>query len=237
MQRLIPNKTKVSVELFRGVTVGDVIVGGIGMLMLILVVISNLPFKLGFALIVVGLTALLIVRLDEQPNYVYLLHILSYLGYKRHFGRRDGGTGSDAENAGEKKSASKSRTQTVKEQTIARGRKERRKKEDALLKGNTLTEEERQAILDRRREENAEAAEKAAAASDAALKREDMSEIIAFTGISDGFIEYLDGAYYGAVLQIDPVEFRFFSEHRRRNSIENCFGRILRLATGKEGGK
>ena len=60
MQRLIPNKTKVSVELFRGVTIGDVIVGGIGMLMLVLVIISNLPFKLGFSIIVVALTALLL---------------------------------------------------------------------------------------------------------------------------------------------------------------------------------
>ena len=58
--------------------------------------------------------------------------------------------------------------------------------------------------------------------------RETMSEIIAFTNIKDGFIEYLNGEYYGAALQIDPVEFRFFSEHRRVNSIENCLGRILR---------
>ncbi len=227
MQRLIPNKTKVNVELFRGVTIGDVIVGGTGMLMLVLVIISNLPFKLGFSLIVVGLTALLLIRLDDQPNYIYLLHILSYFGYKRHFGRQTGRLQTDAKAAPDKKTE-KSRSQTVKEQTIAKGRRERRKKEDALLKGNTLTDEEREAILSRRREENREAAEKAAALSEASVKREAMSEIIAFTGIRDGFIEYLDGSYYGAVLQIDPVEFRFFSEHRRVNSIENCFGRILR---------
>ena len=238
MQRLIPNKTKVSVELFRGVTIGDVIVGGIGMLMLVLVIISNLPFKLGFSIIVIGLTALLLIRLDDQPNYQYLLHILSFLGYKRHFGRRqsdsvlaEGNTEEAAKPAKSGKSgkaAAKSRTQTVKEQTIEKGRKERRKKEDALLKSKTLSDEEREEILARRREESRVAAEKAAAASEAALKREPMSEIIAFTGIRDNCIEYLDGQYYGAVLQIDPVEFRFFSEHRRTNSIENCFGRILR---------
>ena len=225
MQRLIPNKTKVSVELFRGVTIGDVIVGGIGMLMLVLVILSNLPVKLVFAVIVIALTVLLLIRLDDQPNYVFFLHVLSYLGYKRHFGRRD--DEALAAEAVEKKTA-KSRTRTVKEQTIAKGRKERRKKEDALLKSKTLTDEEREEILERRRDESRVAAEKAAAASEASLKREPMSEIIAFTGIHDNCIEFLDGQYYGAVLQIDPVEFRFFSEHRRTNSIENCFGRVLR---------
>ena len=225
MQRLIPNKTKVSVELFRGVTIGDVIVGGIGMLMLVLVILSNLPVKLVFAVIVIALTVLLLIRLDDQPNYVFFLHVLSYLGYKRHFGRRD--DEALAAEAAEKKTA-KSRTRTVKEQTIEKGRKERRKKEDALLKSKTLTDEEREEILERRREESRVAAEKAAAASEASLKREPMSEIIAFTGIHDNCIEFLDGQYYGAVLQIDPVEFRFFSEHRRTNSIENCFGRVLR---------
>ena len=148
MQRLIPNKTKVSVELFRGVTIGDVIVGGIGMLMLVLVIISNLPFKLGFSIIVVALTALLLIRLDDQPNYVYLLHILSFLGYKRHFGRR-----SSVLTGGEADKPAKSRTQTIKEQTIAKGRKERRKKEDALLKSiepweKIRTERIRQRLMD-----------------------------------------------------------------------------------------
>ena len=229
MQRLIPNKTKVNVELFRGVTVGDLIVGGIGMIMLVLVVISNLPFKLAFCLAVVGLTALLLIRLDEQPNYIYLLHILSFLGYKRHFGRRR----TDEKLLGEEeetpaRDAGKKRTQTIKEQTIARGRKERYKEEDQLLKSDLVSQEEKEAILARRREESLESARKAAEAKEASRKRESMSEIIAFTGIRDNCIEYLDGEYYGAVLEIDPVEFRFFSENRRINSIENCFGRILR---------
>ncbi|MBP5306060.1 MAG: hypothetical protein J6Z02_09445, partial [Lachnospiraceae bacterium] len=33
---------------------------------------------------------------------------------------------------------------------------------------------------------------------------------------------------YGAVIEIDPVEFRFFSKHRRNNSIESGVGRVLR---------
>ena len=50
---------------------------------------------------------------------------------------------------------------------------------------------------------------------------------MAFTGIKDNLIEY-GGKYYGTVIEIDPVEFRFFSNHRRNNSIEMGVGRVLR---------
>ncbi|MBP3232890.1 MAG: DUF87 domain-containing protein [Eubacterium sp.] len=61
-----------------------------------------------------------------------------------------------------------------------------------------------------------------------------MSDFIPFTGISDNFIEY-NGQYFGSVIEIDPIAFRFFSEHRRNNSIENCLGKILRSMTGDYG--
>nr|MCR4686970.1 DUF87 domain-containing protein [Lachnospiraceae bacterium] len=63
---------------------------------------------------------------------------------------------------------------------------------------------------------------------------DDISEIIPFTGIKDDFIEY-GGKYYGAAIEIDPVEFRFFSKYRRDYSIENCLGRILRGLQGDYG--
>jgi len=53
---------------------------------------------------------------------------------------------------------------------------------------------------------------------------EDMSS---FTGIEDGYIDFSAG-YYGAAIEIPSIEFRFFSEDRRRNSIENGVGSILR---------
>ena len=85
--RLIPGKTKVHVELFRGVTIGDVIVCGIAMAMLVLLLVSNLPWKLGITIAIAVVTALLLLRLDEQPTYVYFLHILSFFGFRRHFAR------------------------------------------------------------------------------------------------------------------------------------------------------
>ena len=87
MQRLIPGKTKVHIELFRGITLRDVLVVAVAMAMLIFVLLSNLPGKLWISLGVVLLTILLVVRLDEQPNYIYFLHILTFFGYRRRFER------------------------------------------------------------------------------------------------------------------------------------------------------
>ena len=88
MTRLIPGKTKVDVELFRGVTIGDVIVGGVGIAMLIFVLISSLPYKIAVCIGVCTVTGLLLVRIDEEANYLYLLHILSHFGYNRRFEKR-----------------------------------------------------------------------------------------------------------------------------------------------------
>ena len=316
--RLIPGKTKVSVELFRGVTLGDIIVCGVAMGMLILVLVSNLPWKLGICITIAIIVALLLLRLDEQPNYIYLLHILSFFGYDRRFGRTlndkllvEAGEGTlkdvafdvvfkdrpesleeleetkkltkaekrsklKAQKAAAKaaKSAkpgndkrarrredrllnSRRTPEEVKQEILAR-REERaqaelmesisavvsdnngagsmskrelnriRKEEDRILKSKTASDEEKEAIRARRSEAGQESMRKAAQAKEASASRKPMSDIISFTGIKDGYIEYLNRSYYGAVLEIDPVEFRFFSEHRRDNSIENCLGRILR---------
>ena len=85
--RLIPGKTKVQVELFKGITLADMLVCGIAMVMAVLVLTSSLPGKI-YILSVLGiLTAGLLARMDTVPNYTYLLHILRHFGYIRHFGR------------------------------------------------------------------------------------------------------------------------------------------------------
>ena len=264
MQRLIPGKTKVHIELFRGVMLGDVVVGAIAVAMLIFILISNLPGRFFICGGVLILAALLIFRLDDQPNYLYLLHILSFFGYKRRFARNfsdnvlynvnekgergavmDQIFGEDAEKPltrAEKKKLKKSN----KEQALAalpapgeeteegevvlseKERKKLRKEEEKKLKSKDVSEEEKEEIRARQKARSEASARRMAEYKERTADRETMSEIIAFTNIKDGFIEYLNGEYYGAALQIDPVEFRFFSEHRRVNSIENCLGRILR---------
>ncbi|MBQ6159568.1 MAG: DUF87 domain-containing protein [Oscillospiraceae bacterium] len=296
MQRLIPGKTKVHIELFRGVGLRDIIVGVVAMAMLIFVLLSNLPGKLWICLGILFVTVLLLIRLDEQPNYIYFLHILTFFGYKRRFERLQKDPQLVARGKGEMKKAAmdvlfsetvgeespaerKSRREAerhrknlearedrmlrnpdtpeeVRQEILSRRRRadeaERealarrnvsaqrkssakareqarlRKEEDRRLKSKDITDAEREQIRTRRAEESREAMKRQAEARDAEVKRRDMEEIIAFTGIQDGFIEYKNREYYGAVLEIAPVEFRFFSEHRRVNAIERCLGRVLR---------
>ena len=292
MQRLIPGKTKVHIELFRGVTLRDIILGVVALAMLIFVLLSNLPGKLWICIGIVFLTILLLIRLDEQPNYIYFLHILTFFGYRRKFvrlekdrqllargkgelvdvamdvlfstpvaGSKDRKSRKEAERKRKNLEAREDRLlrnpntpDEIREKILRRREKEEeqkrealalknvsasqknpaqnqarlRKEEDKKLKSKDTSDSEREQIRDRRAKERREAMKRQAEEREAEISRRDMSEIIAFTGIQDGFIEYLDKEYYGAVLEIDPVEFRFFSEHRRINSIERCLGRILR---------
>ena len=302
--RLIPGKTKVQVELFKGITLADMLVSGIAMVMAVLVLTSSLPGKI-YILSVLGiLTAGLLARMDTVPNYTYLLHILRHFGYIRHFGRlyddemlkaRKAGTAGDlafdelfrqrmesqetpkerkkrekAEKALRKKEdkilKSKKASQEEKDQILERraaaeeemtarkahqeagapkeeeqqpkeSKKEKkarekakakeRKREDKLLKSKKTPEDEKEAIRARRAKTAEESARKIAAAKEATMKRQSMEHIMPFTDIRDGFIEY-GGKYFGAVLEIPAVEFRFFSQYRRNNSIEGGLGRVLR---------
>ena len=337
MNRLIPGKTKVQVELFRGVKVGDIVVAGIGLAMLILILISSLPHRFAFCLGVVLVAVMLLVRMDDKPNYIFLMHVIAHFAYHRRYQRssddallmerakgNEMGTivermypGDDAgkkqrgikeekerkrrekENAkaeelakkrsqsapgkqasaqtsakqtkaaeakaakaAEKKKksedrllASKKTPQDVKDEILHRrdeasrqsflesfakqpdgtegtARRLTRQEEDELLKSKAISEDEKEAIRERRRKESAEAMQRMALAKEKTISREKMQDLIGFTGIQGGYIEY-GKEYYGAVLEIDPVEFRFFSEHRRRNSIESCFGRVLRSLHGR----
>ena len=240
MTRLIPGKTKVEVELFRGVTLGDVIVAGIGIGMLILLILSNLPYKFNFCIGLAAVTGLLLFRIDDQANYKYLLHILRHFGYDRRFAKsytdemlvqRADGTMEEAalqELFQEQQEGIESKAEKKNRLAAEKARKKEYAREEKRLKSKTTPEEEKEAIRARRAVESADAMRRMADARDAAANRRSMDGIIGFTDIKDGMIEYNKGAYFGAAIEIDPVEFRFFSEHRRQNSIETGLGRILR---------
>ena len=372
--RLIPGKTKVQIELFKGVSLWDVLIGGIAVAMLLLVLLSSLPYKLVGCIIILVIAAMLLVRLDTEPNYVMVLNIIKHLAYGRHYERvyddemllkKHDGTVKDEflenykeknqnwedalelidmesdqeyipddEPAAEQRPTEqpeeilsekelikrenkilKSKTATAEEKDavwLARAqrsaaRKEAKKakkqgkplvktaetskpaaqttgaqaqkskpavqkskpavqkskqtaqkpkqtaqnpdpgvkpdakeqkrlekelirEEDKILKSKTATEEEKNAVWLARAQRSAAKKE---AKKQAKLERtenadyEFMENVMAFTGIKDNLIEY-GGKYYGTVIEIDPVEFRFFSTHRRNNSIEMGVGRILR---------
>ncbi|MBO6159464.1 MAG: DUF87 domain-containing protein [Firmicutes bacterium] len=223
MQRLIPNKTKVRIELFRGVGIGDLIVCAIALLLLVFLVTSNLSWRWWLSLVVIGITALLVVRTDSQPNYVYFLHVLSFFSFRRRFQKTFTDDtlskiledGQQEAMLGELFEPDEAEEET--EDRSSKKKERKSKKEKGSSKKGKNAEPVSEEVLQKR-----------AWAKDAQIRRDDMDEIIPFTGIKDSMIEYLGGEYYGAVLQIDPVEFRFMSESRRSNSIDNCLGRVLR---------
>ncbi|MBQ8107424.1 MAG: DUF87 domain-containing protein, partial [Ruminococcus sp.] len=220
--RLIPGKTKVRIELFKGVTLTDIIIGVVGLGLVALVLLSTIPGRIYFAIGVASVAILLIMRLDERSNYWLLIGFLKYLAlpkrYRRMFSDDHLLTKNSESRRGEqwnkyfseKISSGESMTQRMKE----------KKAEDEILESDA-DDEEKNAVW-REREQR-----KLQYESESYRSEKDMEELSAFTGIGGGFIEY-NGKYYGSVIEINPVEFRFFSTYRRNSSIETYFGKILR---------
>lgn len=83
--RIIPKRTKVSTEFFRGVSLADILVGFFGLLILFFVFISSLPGRLWIDLGVFFVFALLLARIDEEPNYMFMLQLLRHFSHERRF--------------------------------------------------------------------------------------------------------------------------------------------------------
>ncbi len=103
--RVIPKRTKVRMELFRGVEVMDVIVGASGILITLSFIVSNLPARFIFAGIMMLLTVCLVFPLGDDKGYLLVLYALRYLGRPRHFYKR--GTGEEKEEKTDKSGAEK----------------------------------------------------------------------------------------------------------------------------------
>ena len=214
--RLIPGKTKVKIELFRGITIGDLIIGAIILALATLVLLSTFPGRFYIIMVLLAIGGFLLIRLDDQPNYVAVLRVIRYLAYPRKYQRKvkDAAllkTDSDIEAADE---------EALRRRKIA--------EVYAKKKGIDLVSEDTEnSTAAEPTSETADQTEKTTGKKTKKDKIIPMEEIMPFTGIADGFIEY-GGKYYGTVIEIDPVEFRFFSQFRRDASIENCLGKVLR---------
>ena len=244
--RLIPGKTKVKIELFRGVTLGDVIIGLLGLIAVTLCAISSLPARWVIAGIIAVVFGILIVRFDDEAMYVFFWHMIRYRAYPRRYSRLYNDKAllqmsnenlpqeffDSPEEMAEKedKSEEAELTPTEKKKRL----KALIKEEDKILKSKTATKEEKDAVWLARAERSAEKKKEKKAEANDNGDFEDMADIMPFTNINGGFIEYGD-KYYGTVIEIDPVEFRFFSRHRRNNAIEACFGKVLRNLQGEYG--
>lgn len=84
MLRIIPKKTRVSFELFKGVSLADFAVAAVGFTMAVLVLCSNLPFKLTLLTVNVIVFVVLLVAVDEDKNYVFIGYIIRHYSRPTH---------------------------------------------------------------------------------------------------------------------------------------------------------
>ena len=240
--RIIPGKTKIQVEIFKGISLWDMLVAAIGVILLALIVLSNLPYRIIFIAVHLLIFTILLVRIDKEPNYIYLVNMVRHFSLKRKFDRDqtdeelvaryekgDKQVAFDIifDDEGNRKDPDGPAIVETKAEKKARRKaeKEERKEDDRKLKSGVLTKEQEDAIWLKR-------AEQAAAKKDAKINGKsdaigEIHELSAFTDIADGYIDY-NGQYYGAALEIPGVEFRFFSQMRRNSSIEAGLGAVLR---------
>lgn len=154
--RIIPKKTKVSMEFFKGIEIPDVLVGTVGISIVISVLFSNLPYRMGIALGIAVLFGASIIPIDGDKGYRLIYNVLKYLARYRVF------------------------------------------KEEPVKKGEPT-----------------------------------IKDITPFTGIDGSFIEY-GGEYYGIVVSIPDIEFKFYTEARQNQMIDHVFGSVLRTISGSE---
>lgn len=83
--RIIPRNTKVATEFFRGVSLTDMLVGTFGVVLVFFTIVSSLPHRMVVGGVIAFIFVLLLVRIDEESNYMFLFRILKHLSYKRHY--------------------------------------------------------------------------------------------------------------------------------------------------------
>lgn len=305
--RIIPKKTKVTTEFFKGLSLTDVIVSFVGVLIMAFVLVSNLPFKLYLIIGLLVILVFLMLRMDDEPVYMFLLHILRHAAYRKSYHKLS--LEEEREREAEEKAwealtpkerkeflkeakrqekkqkkeelkqrkaekrAGQTREVQLPEEPLSEelpdykgnhsrkkvSRKEKQQKKKAAAAGKELSasetpvpekknrktraiEKKQQKQAEKERLEKEKFSEEAIAAREEArelkerekLIRKEMKksrfnirDLMPFSGISGNMITYA-GQYYGTVIEIPAVEFRFFSEHRQDHAIDNAFGSILR---------
>ncbi|MBE6984068.1 MAG: PrgI family protein [Ruminococcaceae bacterium] len=231
MARLIPDKAKSKNEIYRGMTLTDLIIGTIAFLMIVFVAISALPLKLLIILAVIVITVLLLIRIDMQPNYIYVLHFLRHFVLNHRFARDV----SDEILLDRKESKKKAFGELFTEEENAASAQEqalRQEELNRLLSDPNVSEEVKEKIRQHRAAEESRLAQNAPHATEDKMKCTPVEQLCAFTDISDDYIVY-SNQYYGAVLELPIVEFGIFNKEQRSQMIENGFGKLLRSLTAE----
>ena len=217
--RLIPGKTKVKIELFRGITLGDIIVGAVTLALVSLIFMSTIPGNSYIAVGILAVGGLMLLRMDDKPIYVMFLGLLRFLAYPKLYKRRT--TDKELLPEEEKDSDNNESGDNNNRSAVIWSHSEKEKASEDKISSDSKTSNGKKSSDKSKNSTSADAK------TSTKQKEKDIKDVMPFTGIKDGFIEYA-GKYYGTIIEIDAVEFRFFSQFRRDASIENCLGKIIR---------
>ena len=220
------------IELFRGITFGDIIVAVVTLALVALIFMSTIPGNIYIAAGILAVGGLILLRMDGKPIYVMFLGLLRFMAYPKIFKRstsdkellpqtEDKNEDAASEEKNERSAVIWSDSDKEKGANEAAEQTEEGSSEEKPDKGSITEKNDAPESV----KPTGKSAKKTAAPKSGKINK--VSDIMPFTGIKDGYIEY-GGKYYGAVIEIAPVEFRFFSQYRRDASIENCLGKIMR---------
>ena len=88
--RYIPKKTKVKMEFFKGITLSDIIVLGIGFLGAVLFAVSNLPYHWYLAIAWVSLVGMLFMPIEDDLRlYASIGLLIRFIAFKKYYNKAD----------------------------------------------------------------------------------------------------------------------------------------------------
>lgn len=166
--RIIPKKTNVKMEFFKGIELLDMVVLGVGGILSFSLLLSDLPFHIVLFSVALIISVAVVIPVDDEKAYMTVYYALKYMARYKSFSKDEPAEAEEEV------------------QTGKTGKKHRQKKLEPPIE-----------------------------------------DIIPFTAINGEFIEY-GTAYSGVVVEIPPVEFRFFTEEKQDSMIDHTFGSLLR---------
>ena len=86
--RIIPKKTKVETELFKGVSIIDVLVGLFGAFVCVALITSNIPYRWWIAIGIFVVFVFLLMPLDDEKIYMLFIHFLRHFAIPHCFFRK-----------------------------------------------------------------------------------------------------------------------------------------------------
>ena len=82
---LIPGNTRIKTEIFKGIGFTDLIFIAVGIGLTTLVLLSTIPYRFVIAITVAAIFVFLVLKVNDEANYLYVMHVLKYVFYGKNY--------------------------------------------------------------------------------------------------------------------------------------------------------